>query len=480
MSRPTSNGALGVWVTLSLGAPFLLISIAARALPTDVLTWTRFALAVLTLLVMAAARRGVAEAFGAPARLLRSRPLDVLLVGVCSAALPSALITVGEHHVQTGLTSVLLATTPMWVAMGAPLLFPAERLGLPRTACMVAALCGTALMTTGIGGTPLWATLPLAASFSYAAGVLLVRRRLRDVDPLTLTSAQMTVAVVISTPFAVTHLSAARWEPGSWAAVAALGVLCSGLGWLANTTLVQRVSAVQASLVSFAAPVVSLLLGTIVLDERLSPSQVAAAGVVVAALVAFGVLSRPVRRANSHREVAAILELAVLGFLAEDPMHAYELRKRITKLVGHVRPVSDGSLYPALQRLRRQGLLSREQAPGEGGPARQVFALTDAGRAELERRLTHPDDLDITDRNKYFVVLAFLHLLPPSTQADVLRRRLTFLEDPQRGFFLNDDRAAREADLTSPFRAGIQHIARATSAAERAWLTQTLQTLHPN
>ncbi|RFU36597.1 hypothetical protein DZF91_37360 [Actinomadura logoneensis] len=476
MVRLSPNGVLGLWVTFTLGVPFLLISIAARDLPADVLTCARFALAAGTLVAVTWVRRGRGEALGAPARLLSSRPVEVVAVGVCSAALPSVLITIGEHHVQTGLTSLLLATTPMWIALGNPLLFPAERLGARRALCLLVALCGTALTTAadGTGGPLVWSALPLAAALSYAAGSLVVRSRLRDVDPFALTGAQMAVAVVVTAPFAATHLSAVRWGAGPWAAVLALGVLCSGLGWLANTVLVQRVSAVQASLVSFAAPVVSMLLGTIVLGERLSALQVGAAGLVVAAIVSFGL---PSRRPGPHREVGAILELAILGFLAEDPLHAYELRKRISKLVGHVRPVSDGSLYPALQRLRRRELVTRTPAPGEGGPARQVFALTDAGRVELERLLTHPDDLDITDRNKYFVILAFLHLLPAPAQADILRRRLEFLEDPRRGFFLVEDRPQREDELRSPFRAGIQHIARTTSAAERAWLARTLDTL---
>ncbi|WP_460356298.1 EamA family transporter [Actinoallomurus acanthiterrae] len=478
MVRLWSNGALAVWVTLALGVPFLLISIAARALPADVLTWARFALAAVTLLAVTWARRGSAEAFTAPSRLMMTRPGDILLVALFSAALPSLLIAVGEHHLQTGPTSLLLATTPMWIAMGGHLLFPAERMGPRRWTCLFTALGGTIAMTAdGTAGSAAWAALPLAAAVSYAAGNLLVRSRLRNVDAFALTFAQMTVAVLITAPFAAARLSAVRWEPGPWAAVLALGVFCSGLGWLANTALVQRVSAVQASLVSFTAPVVSLLLGTIVLGERLSPPRLAAAGIVVVAVAAFRAPSRPARRPHSHREVGAILELAVLGFLAEKPMHAYELRKRITKLMGHARPVSDGSLYPALQRLGHRGLVSRTPAPGSSGPARQVFELTGTGRTELESRLMHPDDLDITDRNKYFVVLAFLHLLPTPAQADVLHRRLEFLEDPQRGFFVEDDRALGEDESVSPFRAGIQHIARTTSSAERAWLTRTLNAL---
>jgi DNA-binding PadR family transcriptional regulator/EamA domain-containing membrane protein RarD len=394
--------------------------------------------------------------------------------------LPSVLITLGEHHVQTGISSLLLASTPIWIAVGSHVLLPTERLRLRQAACLAVALCGTALLTAGglTGGSTLWSTLPLAAAVSYAGGNLLVRSRLRQADALTLTCAQMAVAAIVSSPFAAMHISSTQWQPGPWLAAGILGVICSGLGWLANTVLVQRVTAVRASLVSFAAPVVSVLLGTMALGEHLSPLQLAAAGAVLAAVMAFGILSRSTVRPNSRQEVRAILELAILGFLSEHAMHAYELRKRITVLMGHVRPVSDGSLYPALHRLRHQRLLTRRPELGSGGPARQVFELTNAGHAELQRRLAQPDDLEITDRNKYFVLLAFLHLLPSThAQAKVLRQRLDFLKDPRRGFFLHDDRVLRQDELISPFQAGIQHIARTTSSAEHAWLTKMLDTI---
>jgi DNA-binding PadR family transcriptional regulator len=201
------------------------------------------------------------------------------------------------------------------------------------------------------------------------------------------------------------------------------------------------------------------------------------AGMVLASIATLGVVARSPIRPGRYKEVRALLELAILGFLAEQSMHAYELRKRLTALMGHVRPTSDGALYPALNRLRQKDLIAGRSEPGSGGPARQIFDLTTAGRDELRRRLTDLDDLDITDRNKYFVVLAFLHLLPSrEQQAEVLQRRLDFLRDPQRGFFVKDGRAGKD-ELSSPFRAGIQEIARATSAAEQKWLAATLAML---
>ena len=66
-----------------------------------------------------------------------------------------------------------------------------------------------------------------------------------------------------------------------------------------------------------------------------------------------------------------MLELAILGFLAEGPLHGYELRRRLAQLSGYTRPVSDGSLYPAINRLVRDGWLERHAEPGKAGRAEQ-------------------------------------------------------------------------------------------------------------
>ncbi|WP_329461470.1 PadR family transcriptional regulator [Streptomyces sp. NBC_01431] len=173
-----------------------------------------------------------------------------------------------------------------------------------------------------------------------------------------------------------------------------------------------------------------------------------------------------------------MLELAILGFLYEAPLHGYELRKRITALTGHVRPVGESTLYPAIKRLEKAGLLARETQPGAAAAPRHVLTLTAAGRQDLLDRLAEPDRLDITDENRWFTLLAFLRHLPdPARQAQVLRRRLTFLEEPA-SFFYDGERPVAAEELDDPFRRGILTIARATSAAELKWLRTTLRSLH--
>ena len=77
-----------------------------------------------------------------------------------------------------------------------------------------------------------------------------------------------------------------------------------------------------------------------------------------------------------------MLELAILGLLLESPMHGYELRKRLTGLLGAFRAFSYGSLYPALRRLQADGLIAEDAGPDAlvKRRARRVYELTPEGR----------------------------------------------------------------------------------------------------
>ncbi|MET9434620.1 PadR family transcriptional regulator [Streptomyces sp. NPDC006551] len=172
-----------------------------------------------------------------------------------------------------------------------------------------------------------------------------------------------------------------------------------------------------------------------------------------------------------------MLELTILGFLYERPLHGYELKDRIHGLSGHVRPVSDGALYPAITRMVKAGLLESRTEPGASAAPRRTLSLTPEGRAELLSRLRDPKEAEITDGQRFFTLLAFLgHLPDPADQAAVLRRRQAFLNTPA-SFFYEDGvpvRAEREPDL---FRRGMLRIARATGTAEKEWLAEALEEL---
>ncbi|MGV9271008.1 PadR family transcriptional regulator [Kitasatospora sp. NPDC003701] len=173
-----------------------------------------------------------------------------------------------------------------------------------------------------------------------------------------------------------------------------------------------------------------------------------------------------------------MLKLAILGFLRDRPLHGYELRRHLAALTGHVRPISDGTLYPAIKRLEADDLLVRTTEPGTAAAPRHTLHLTEAGRTALLDRLRTPEDLDISDENRWFTVLAFLRHLDdePGAQAAVLRRRLAFLSEPA-SFFYDGTRPVGAEEVGDPFRRGMLLIARATTETELAWLRDTLAAL---
>ncbi|MFJ6631736.1 PadR family transcriptional regulator [Streptomyces sp. NPDC091376] len=81
-----------------------------------------------------------------------------------------------------------------------------------------------------------------------------------------------------------------------------------------------------------------------------------------------------------------VLPLALAAVLAEGDRHGYALVQELAaRGFGTVR---GGALYPVLGRLETDGVVEARWEPGEGGPGRKVYRLTEAGRARLREEAT--------------------------------------------------------------------------------------------
>ena len=67
------------------------------------------------------------------------------------------------------------------------------------------------------------------------------------------------------------------------------------------------------------------------------------------------------RRTSRRPEGGGVLEFAILGLLHQSPMHGYELRKQLAQVLGGLRSISYGSLYPALKRMHAAGLIATDE-----------------------------------------------------------------------------------------------------------------------
>lgn len=183
------------------------------------------------------------------------------------------------------------------------------------------------------------------------------------------------------------------------------------------------------------------------------------------------------------------LDLSILGLLADQPLHGYELKKRLASLTDGRASVSFGSLYPALNRLDRTALITtsadtdKPRIPMTGSlgaeiaalrgshdahpPAprgrrnRKVYRITDAGRSRLLELLTTPGD----DDRAFSTQLAFAQHLNHTERLALLERRRTELRS----------RLTEEADTPGArprdrYRSAARDRGRIRTSSELQWL----------
>jgi len=85
---------------------------------------------------------------------------------------------------------------------------------------------------------------------------------------------------------------------------------------------------------------------------------------------------------------AGALELMILHSLRLKPMHGYALVKHIKQVSGDLLQVEEGSLYPALQRMLKEGWLEAEAGISAKGRPTRIYRLTDAGMRRLEQEVS--------------------------------------------------------------------------------------------
>jgi DNA-binding PadR family transcriptional regulator len=143
------------------------------------------------------------------------------------------------------------------------------------------------------------------------------------------------------------------------------------------------------------------------------------------------------------RNRSGVLELAVLGELHGTPMHGYELRKRLSAVLGAFRALSYGSLYPCLHELLAAGLIAEEHdetepraaaAPATAARSRagrrslKVYRLTTEGKERLQDLLSEGGPAAWED-DEFGVHFAFFGQTRADVRLRILEGRRSRLEE---------------------------------------------------
>ncbi len=265
------------------GCTFYFVALAQRELPPVTLVMLRVVIAALALnawLLTTGQRLP-----GDPRRLGQ-----FLVMGFLNNLLPFALIFWAQTHIASGLAAVLNASTPIFAMILAHLLTRDDRLSAARAVGVMVGFAGVAVMVGlealhGMSEGLLGQLAVLGAALSYGcAGIY--GRRLRGHPPAVAACGQLSGSALLALPLAL--MLDQPWTlplpgPTTTAAVLALALMGTALGYVLYFRILAASGAVNLLLVTLIMPVIAVLLGAGLLSERLELRQIAGM-----ALIALG------------------------------------------------------------------------------------------------------------------------------------------------------------------------------------------------
>jgi drug/metabolite transporter (DMT)-like permease len=278
-------GVSAIW-----GASYLLIKIALDGLNASVIVFARVLLAsvILYFAVRALTDWQRATAFA------RRNPGRIAVLGLFSITLPFLLITYGETQISSGLTGILVAPGPLFVAALAPFVDPSERVDARGALGLGIGFAGVVLLlgvdVAGNADELLGALAVLGAALAYAIGALYAKKRFagEGVPALVMSFFSCASAAVMTLPAAAVTLPGASPDLGELAAVAALGVLGTALAFVLYYTLIAETGAGRALLVGYMIPPVALAYGTVLLDEEVTGVAIGGLVLILAGIALAG------------------------------------------------------------------------------------------------------------------------------------------------------------------------------------------------
>jgi DNA-binding PadR family transcriptional regulator len=152
-----------------------------------------------------------------------------------------------------------------------------------------------------------------------------------------------------------------------------------------------------------------------------------------------------------------MLEFAILGLLHQSPMHGYELRKQLSAVLGGLRSISYGSLYPALKRMRAAGLIATDESdpraplPADapaltGRRGKVVYTITAEGKERFHALVSQTGPEAYDDEGRFGVHLAFFRHTASDVRLRILEGRRRTVEQQRDGLRVSLSRTRERLD----------------------------------
>jgi len=270
----------GIW-----GSTWLFIKLGLADLPPLTFAGIRFVIACLIIY-------GLMRARGIELPVQRRDWLLLVVSGVLSFTLNYGLIFWAEQHISSGLAAVLQATTPAFGLVIAHLHLPSERLTWPKIIGVLMGVCGVGVVFSNqlsiAGGRALAGCVGVVLSSIFVAySNVLVKAHGRNLSATILAAGQMFFGLIplllIGIPLEGNPLHY-RWTPMAIVSLLYLAIVGSVIAFLLYYWLIHHMDVTKTMLISLVTPVVAVMLGMVVLDERLDWRTVAGGAMIMSGI----------------------------------------------------------------------------------------------------------------------------------------------------------------------------------------------------
>jgi drug/metabolite transporter (DMT)-like permease len=289
------RASLVAWICLVIvyvvwGSTYLAIKVGVETMPPLLMAAVRNLVAGMIMFPLALRSRRAAP--GGLAWPSRKEWLGCAIVGVLLLVANGA-VGIGEQTIPSGLAALLVATVPLWL-LSIDAVLNHARLGLAPMAGLALGLVGVGLLS-GLGGgsgrvSVAGVIIVLVAAFAWALGTLMTRRVTIPSSPalasgmeLLCGGAALLVLSAADGEFGSLHL--AHISTRSWLALGYLIVAGSIVAFSAYGIAVRVLPTATVATYAYVNPVIAVLLGTLILNERLTPAMFGGGALIVGAVV---------------------------------------------------------------------------------------------------------------------------------------------------------------------------------------------------
>lgn len=248
------------------GVPYLFMKVAVEELSTPLIVFARVLIGALVLIPLAFYKKTLAPAL--------KYWKYILLYAVLEMVIPWSLITSSQRDLSSGVVALLVATVPIWATFFAHYSGDTTAAHRTRIFGIAIGLLGIALIV-GIESLNDVANIfalfsVLVAAFSYAWAVNMITSKAPDASGIAINGIAMAISTAIFAPFALTNLPKSTPSSDAILATIGLGVLCTAIAFWIFFKVLDEIGPARASLVVYPNTAIAVVLGIILLDEKLT------------------------------------------------------------------------------------------------------------------------------------------------------------------------------------------------------------------